>query len=77
VRIFDKALHHREPQGFRQRLSRFFGWDRHDQPAPLPAAKVGPRMPVEHGATKAPFDRNRRRARNRAAHRSMMRNQRR
>ena len=73
MRAIDKALHHRQEQGFRHRIAKFLGWDHHEQ-APLPSPKTGGRDPVEHGPTKAPFDRNRRRLRARAAHRSMMRN---
>lgn len=74
MRAIDKALYHRQETGFRHRLSRFLGWDRHERP-PLPEKPRDYRGPVEHGPTKSPFSRERRRLRNRAAHRSFMVNQ--
>jgi hypothetical protein len=67
----------------RTMLDRFLGgrrwWLRADEPPPPPILLRGDseRRPVPHGPTKAPFSRNARRLRNRAAHRSFMRNQKR
>jgi len=58
-------------------LGRHRGPDRPDEPPPLPRAPRAKSGPVEHGPTKAPFSRERRRLRSRAASRSRMRSLRR
>lgn len=64
----------------RAMLDRFLGgrrwWLAPAEPPPLPVLRGAERGPVEHGPTKAPFSRARRRLRNRAASRSRARNRR-
>lgn len=57
-------------------VRRFFGWGRQaNYGYELPAKrKVGPRRPVEHGPTKAPFSREHRRMRRVMARHSRARN---